>query len=138
LYAAYLPAPFLSLLIDDCISTGQDYHAGGARYNTSYIQGVGLGTITDALAAIKYHVFDRQPFMRSLSVASRSSTVSSWSTSQKRQLDPINDAADRALDQRHFAATSEKPAGSKLPVSGLFAILLLIPHDSEEYIRELR
>jgi formate C-acetyltransferase len=58
LYAEYLPAPFLSLLIDDCIARGQDYHDGGARYNTSYIQGVGLGTITDALTALKYHVFD--------------------------------------------------------------------------------
>ncbi len=28
--------------------TGRDYHDGGARYNTSYIQGVGLGTMTDA------------------------------------------------------------------------------------------
>jgi formate C-acetyltransferase len=53
-----MPSPFLSLLIDDCIATGKDYHNGGARYNTSYIQGVGLGTMTDAMAAIKYHVFD--------------------------------------------------------------------------------
>ena len=60
LYAEYLPAPFLSLLIDDCIATGRDYHDGGARYNTSYIQGVGLGTITDALTALKYHVFDQK------------------------------------------------------------------------------
>lgn len=60
LYAAYMPAPYLSLLIDDCIASGKDYHAGGARYNTSYIQGVGLGTMTDALSALKYHVFDRQ------------------------------------------------------------------------------
>ncbi len=59
LYAAYMPAPFLSLLIDDCIARGRDYHDGGARYNTSYIQGVGLGSITDALAALKYHVFDQ-------------------------------------------------------------------------------
>jgi pyruvate-formate lyase len=48
-----MPVPFLSLLIDDCIDTGRDYNAGGARYNTSYIQGVGLGSITDALTAIK-------------------------------------------------------------------------------------
>jgi len=59
LYATYMPAPFLSLLIDDCIAAGKDYHDGGARYNTSYIQGVGLGTITDALTALKYHVFDQ-------------------------------------------------------------------------------
>jgi len=60
LYAAYIPSPFLSLLIDDCIATGRDYHDGGARYNTSYIQGVGLGTLTDAMTAIKYHVFDKK------------------------------------------------------------------------------
>jgi formate C-acetyltransferase len=60
LYAKYLPVPFLSLLIDDCIQKGKDYHEGGARYNTSYIQGVGLGTITDSLASIKHHVFDKR------------------------------------------------------------------------------
>jgi pyruvate formate-lyase/glycerol dehydratase family glycyl radical enzyme len=60
LYALYMPAPLLSLLIDDCITTGKDYHDGGARYNTTYIQGVGLGTMADTLSAIKYHVFDQQ------------------------------------------------------------------------------
>jgi pyruvate formate-lyase/glycerol dehydratase family glycyl radical enzyme len=57
LYAEYLPVPFLSLLIDDCIGKGKDYNAGGARYNTSYIQGVGIGTVTDCLSAIRSHVF---------------------------------------------------------------------------------
>lgn len=60
LYARYMPAPFLSLLIDDCILLGKDYHNGGARYNTTYIMGVGVGTISDSLSAIKYHVFDQQ------------------------------------------------------------------------------
>ena len=60
LYAQYLPVPFLSLLIDDCISKGKDYHDGGARYNTNYIQGVGLGSITDAFSAIKFHVYEQQ------------------------------------------------------------------------------
>jgi formate C-acetyltransferase len=58
LYAELLPTPFLSLLISDCITKGKDYNNGGARYNTSYIQGVGLGTATDSLTAIKYQVFD--------------------------------------------------------------------------------
>jgi len=60
LYAEYLPAPFLSLLIDDCIAKGKDYHDGGARYNTTYIQGVGMGTITDTLASIKHNVFEKR------------------------------------------------------------------------------
>jgi formate C-acetyltransferase len=60
LYARYMPAPFLSILIDDCIATGKDYHDGGARYNTTYIQGVGLGTMADALTAIQHHIFDQK------------------------------------------------------------------------------
>ncbi|MBI4927710.1 MAG: formate C-acetyltransferase/glycerol dehydratase family glycyl radical enzyme, partial [Anaerolineae bacterium] len=60
LYGVYMPAPFLSLLIDDCITRGKDYHTGGARYNTSYIQGVGIGTITDCLSALRWHVFDQR------------------------------------------------------------------------------
>jgi formate C-acetyltransferase len=53
------PAPFLSILIEDCIKNGKDYNDGGARYNTSYIQVVGMGTITDCLASIKYNVFEK-------------------------------------------------------------------------------
>jgi len=60
LYATYMPTPFLSLLVDDCVKKGKDYHDGGARYNTSYIQGVGLGSITDAMTSIKYNVFDQR------------------------------------------------------------------------------
>ncbi len=57
-YSRLMPAPFLSLLIDDCIKNGKDYNAGGARYNTSYIQGVGMGTISDSLASIKKNIFE--------------------------------------------------------------------------------
>jgi pyruvate formate-lyase/glycerol dehydratase family glycyl radical enzyme len=60
LCADFIPAPFLSLLVDDCIQKGKDYHDGGARYNTTYIQGVGLGSITDAATAVKFHVFDQR------------------------------------------------------------------------------
>jgi pyruvate formate-lyase/glycerol dehydratase family glycyl radical enzyme len=57
-FAGWLPVPFLSLLIEDCISNGKDYNCGGARYNTSYIQGVGLGSITDMLTSIRYNIYD--------------------------------------------------------------------------------
>lgn len=62
LYAQYLPAPFLSILVDDCIKKGRDYNDGGARYNSSYVQGVGIGSITDSLSSLKYHVFDKKNF----------------------------------------------------------------------------
>jgi formate C-acetyltransferase len=60
LYASLMPVPFLSTIISDCILNGKDYNAGGARYNTSYIQGVGIGTISDSMIAIKYQVFDKK------------------------------------------------------------------------------
>lgn len=60
IFAYHLPVPFLSLIIDDCIEKGIDYNVGGARYNTSYIQGVGLGSITNSLAALKKYVFEKR------------------------------------------------------------------------------
>ncbi|MCP4604229.1 MAG: glycyl radical protein [Proteobacteria bacterium] len=59
IYAENMPAPFLSLITDDCIQKGLDYNEGGARYNTSYIQGVGIGTLTDSFAALRNLVFGR-------------------------------------------------------------------------------
>jgi len=60
LYARNMPAPYLSLLVEDCISKGGDYNDGGPRYNSTYIMAVAPGTATDSLAAIKYHVFDHR------------------------------------------------------------------------------
>ena len=62
IFANWLPVPFLSLLVEDCINNGRDYNAGGARYNTSYIQGVGLGSITDILTSIKYNIYDHSNY----------------------------------------------------------------------------
>ena len=58
MFAKYAPAPFLSVVIDDCISKGRDYYDGGPRYNTSYIQCCGLATVADSLSAIKKHVYE--------------------------------------------------------------------------------
>jgi formate C-acetyltransferase len=58
MYAALMPAPFLSVITDDCIRKGKDYNAGGARYNNSYVQFVGIGSLTDSLSVLKQVVFD--------------------------------------------------------------------------------
>ena len=58
MFARYMPAPFLSAVIRDCIENGKDYYNGGPRYNTNYIQCCGIGTVTDSLSALKKHVFD--------------------------------------------------------------------------------
>jgi pyruvate formate-lyase/glycerol dehydratase family glycyl radical enzyme len=62
MFAKYAPAPFLSVVIEDCISKGKDYYNGGPRYNTNYIQCTGLGTTTDSLSVIKKHVFEEGTF----------------------------------------------------------------------------
>jgi formate C-acetyltransferase len=62
MFAKYAPAPFLSVVIDDCIKKGKDYYNGGPRYNTNYIQCTGLGTVTDSLSVMKKHVFEEQTF----------------------------------------------------------------------------
>jgi pyruvate-formate lyase len=60
LYAQLMPAPYLSILVNDCIAKGKDYNDGGPRYNTTYIMGVAPGSSTDILSALKYHVFEQK------------------------------------------------------------------------------
>ncbi|QOR34748.1 glycyl radical protein [Clostridium sp. 'deep sea'] len=60
MFATLYPATFMSVIMDDCIKKGKDYNDGGPRYNTTFIQGVGIGSITDSLSAIKTHVFDNK------------------------------------------------------------------------------
>ena len=61
-FSDWLPVPFLSLVVEDCIKNGKDYNCGGARYNTSYIQGVGLGSITDMLTSVRYNIYEKKKF----------------------------------------------------------------------------
>jgi len=60
MYARYAPAPFLSVVIADCIKKGKDYYDGGPRYNTTYIQCCGIGTVTDSMSVLKKHVFEEK------------------------------------------------------------------------------
>ena len=62
MFSLYAPATFLSLFIDDCIVKGKDYYSGGARYNTTYIQCTGLGTLTDCFTTMKKHIFEDHRF----------------------------------------------------------------------------
>ena len=59
LYARRMPHTFLSVITDDCIAKGKDYNAGGARYNNTFMQAVGIGSLTDSLSALKEVVFDK-------------------------------------------------------------------------------
>ena len=80
MFAKYAPAPFLSVVIDDCIKKGKDYYNGGPRYNTNYIQCCGLGTVTDSFATLKKHVFEDKRFTMDqlLDVVSRNFDGEEW------------------------------------------------------------
>ena len=105
LYAKYMPAPFLSLLVDDCIARGRDYNDGGARYNSTYIMAVAPGSCTDSLSAIRHHVFDGKTLsMRDLLGALASNfeghertRLLLWNRTPKYGND--DDCADRILEQ---------------------------------------
>lgn len=60
IFAKHFPVPFMSLWICDCVEKAKDYNCGGTRYNTQYLQVVGLGTIAYSLTSLKYHVFDQK------------------------------------------------------------------------------
>jgi formate C-acetyltransferase len=58
----YNPTPLSSLLVDGCIESGKDLTAGGALYNSSGIQGIGVADIADSLAALDDVVFTRHKY----------------------------------------------------------------------------
>ncbi|MBE3131021.1 MAG: glycyl radical protein [Acidobacteria bacterium] len=130
LYATYLPAPFLSVLVDDCVKNGKDYHAGGARYNTNYIQGVGVGTITDILSAVRYNVYDNRHFTMKELLAALESNFVGYETLRQRVLNRTpkfgndDDYAD-SLMKRVFEAYFEAVDGRPTPRGGSYRINLL-------------
>ncbi len=130
LYAKYMPAPFLSLLIDDCIANGKDYNAGGARYNTLYIQGVGLGTITDSLTSIKYNVYDKNHLSMNELVKALNNNFEGYEHLQDRFVNETpkygndDDYADdilRWVFESYYSAVDGRPT----PTGGVHRINLL-------------
>ena len=130
LYATYLPAPFLSILVDDCVKKGKDYHAGGARYNTNYIQGVGMGTITDILSAVKHNVYDNGHFTMKELLAALRADFEGYESLRQRVLNRTpkfgndDDYADNLM-RRVFEAYFEAVDGRPTPRGGTYRINLL-------------
>lgn len=54
----YLPYPFLSSLVGDCIGRGLDITQGGARYNFTEDQGIGIAHVVDSLLNVRRLVFE--------------------------------------------------------------------------------
>jgi formate C-acetyltransferase len=56
----FLPAPYVSALMDDCIERCQDITEGGARYDYTSLDVRGLATLVDSLLSVKYFVYDKK------------------------------------------------------------------------------
>ncbi|QPK00479.1 formate C-acetyltransferase [Enterobacter mori] len=56
----WAPVPLLSSFISDCLVSGKDITDGGARYNFSGVQGIGVANLSDSLHALRGLVFEQQ------------------------------------------------------------------------------
>ncbi len=56
----FAPVPLLSCFIDNCLETGKDITYGGAKYNFSGVQGIGIANLSDSLYALKKIVFEEK------------------------------------------------------------------------------
>jgi len=56
--ARFEPTPYLSALVGGCLESGRDVAAGGARHNYLTVEGVGLATLADSVAAVQKLVFE--------------------------------------------------------------------------------
>jgi len=73
------PQPFTSVMIDDCVEKGLPLWEGGARYDITGVEGVGLANVADALAAVKKLVFeDKSLSMVELLEALRQNFKGEW------------------------------------------------------------
>jgi formate C-acetyltransferase len=118
MYAKYAPAPFLSVVIADCIAKGKDYYSGGPRYNTNYIQCCGIGTVTDSLSAIKKHVFETKTVLMDDLLAALEDNFAGQKALRLRLLNKTpffgndDDTADALMQRVYadlFAAIDGKP-----------------------------
>jgi formate C-acetyltransferase len=137
IYATEMPAPFLSVLIDDCIRNGKDYNAGGARYNNNFIQAVGIGSITDSLAAIRKVVFeDSSLTLRELVAAldqdfEDSEPLRQWLVNKTPKYGNDQDAADDQM-VRVFESLFEMIDGRPTARGGAYRLEML-PTTSHVY-----
>jgi formate C-acetyltransferase len=103
-HALFRPTPLLSLLVTGCLETGRDVTAGGARYNSTGIQGVGLADVADSLAAIEQLVFAE----RRLSLAQLAAAVDSDFEGQEqlrsRLVNKVAKYGEDAGRAEHYAA----------------------------------
>ena len=56
--AKYQPTPYLSAFMDKCAENGKDVNEGGTVWNFNTVEGMGIATLADSVAAVKKMVYD--------------------------------------------------------------------------------
>ncbi|MBP2655547.1 MAG: pyruvate formate-lyase [Firmicutes bacterium] len=125
-HAERAPLPFLSSMVDDCIGTGKSLQEGGAHYNFTGPQGVGVANVGDSFMAIKQLVFkDKKITLSELKAALDSNfgaaSAPSASNSQDPSYDMVAEVVRRILSQHKnidMAAIKETVSNIKMPPAG--------------------
>ncbi|WP_410514589.1 glycyl radical protein [Paenibacillus sp. BR2-3] len=133
------PLPFLSSMVYDCIGRGKSLQEGGAFYNFTGPQGVGVANVADAMQAIKSVVFDQKKVtLAELKAALESNFGSSQpSASPDSSQSPLN-----SLSQEHIVELIKKLIleGSNISLDQLGSLVprqAAAPTGNEGYLREL-
>ncbi|MDP6981188.1 MAG: pyruvate formate lyase family protein [Myxococcota bacterium] len=100
-HAMYRPTPLLSTVVDGCLEHGRDVNAGGARYDSTGMQGVGAADVADSLAAIERIVFDE-----------RRMSLDAFISAVDRDFDGAREIEHRATDRtQKFGQDAGGPEG---------------------------
>ncbi|AKL95132.1 formate acetyltransferase 2 [Clostridium aceticum] len=92
------PLPFLSSMVEDCIGKGKSLQEGGAYYNFTGPQGVGVANVGDSLMAIKKLVFDEKKItLRDLKDALDTNFGDQGQSAVERKLNSIDDISREAV-----------------------------------------
>ena len=127
----YNPYPFLSTLVGDCIERATDITAGGARYNFTEVQGVGIANVVDSLLNVRRLVFERGEMSLAALVGKLDRGFEGDEPLRKRLLNmrPAygdHDADTSALARRVVHGFYEAVEGSTNPRGGTFRPGLLV------------
>lgn len=134
----YAPVPLLSTLVKDSLEKGKDITSGGARYNFSGVQGIGLPNLCDSLMIIKKFIFDNKKYTyKELMEALRNNYEGKYSTIREEfvndetkygnDIDEVDNISAEIL--RYYCKEVEKysnPRGGKF-IPGSYTVSAHIP-----------
>lgn len=104
-HALFRPTPLLSLLVDGCLETGCDVTTGGARYNSTGMQGVGLADVADSLAAIEQLVFVERRLSLAQLVTAVDADFAGQEQLRSRLLNKVAKYGEGSGRAEHYAAS---------------------------------